>query len=97
MKLRDHRLNQSRDRERVVHARLCIAHAHLQCVEEWMQPDVPPDFLRVIDATSFDQQFAVIFVLRKAFERVWNPGAWKAFEHFESITFQARVLANPER
>ena len=37
-------LDQRRDCERVVHAGLGVAHPHLQCVEEWMQPDVPPDF-----------------------------------------------------
>src|SRR5207244_11628704 len=62
-----------------------------------MESDVPPDFFRVVDAAGFDQELAVILVLGKALERVGNPGAWKTLEHFESITFQARVLADPER
>ena len=95
VKLGDDRLDQRRNRERVVHARLSIAHAHLERVEERMQPDVPPDFFRVIDATGFDQQLAVIVVLRKRFERVGNAGARKTFEHFESITFQARCPGRP--
>src|SRR6266487_5654369 len=62
-----------------------------------MESNVPPDFLCVIDATGLDEQLAVVFVLGKALERVGNPGARKTLEHFESITFQARVLADPER
>ena len=54
-KLGDDRLNQCRNRERVVYAGLGIAHAHLERIEERMQPDVPPDFFRVVDATGFDQ------------------------------------------
>src|SRR5438094_10383446 len=62
-----------------------------------MESNVPPDFFRVIDAAGFDQELAVIFVLGKTFECVWNPSARKTLEHFESITFQAGVLADPER
>src|SRR5947207_10868665 len=61
-----------------------------------MKSDVPPNFLRVIDATGLDEQLAVVFVLGKAFECVGNPSARKTLEHFESIPFQAGVLANPE-
>src|SRR6266480_1970001 len=53
-KLRDDGLDQRRDCECVVHACLSIAHADFQCIEEWVKPDVPPDFFRIIDATSFD-------------------------------------------
>src|SRR5437764_13128401 len=62
-----------------------------------MESNVPPDFFRVVDAAGLDEQLAVILVLGKALERVGNPGARKTLEHFESITFQARVLADPER
>src|SRR6266480_6083556 len=62
-KLRDDNLDERRDCEGVVHASLGVAHPHLQCVEEWVQPNIPPDFSCVIDATSFDQQLAVIFIL----------------------------------
>src|SRR5439155_11795128 len=73
------------------------AQPNFERLEKWMEPDVPPDFFRVVDAAGFDQELAVILVLGKALERVGNPGARKTLEHFESITFQARVLANPER
>src|SRR5437762_9127785 len=86
-----------RNRVRVVHARLRIAHANFERLEKWMESNVPPDFFRVIDAAGFDQELAVIFVLGKTFECVWNPSARKTLEHFESITFQAGVLADPER
>src|SRR5205085_2978131 len=62
-----------------------------------MEPDVPPDFFRVIDAAGLDQEFAEILVFRERLEGVWNSGARKALEHFETITFQPRVLADPER
>src|SRR5205085_7460359 len=61
-----------------------------------MEPDVPPDFFRVIDAAGLDQEFAEILVFRERLEGVWNSGARKALEHFEAITFQPRVLADPE-
>ena len=97
VQLGDDRLNQGRHRQRVVDPRLRVAHANLERVEKWMEPNVPPDFLRVIDAAGLDQQLAVVFILRKALERVGNSGARKTLEHFQSITFQARVLADPER
>src|SRR2546428_12340814 len=62
---RNHSLSQGRDRQRVVDARLRIAHTHFQRVEERMQANVPPNFLRVIDATGFHQELAVIFVFGK--------------------------------
>src|SRR5205814_8724884 len=93
VQLCDHGLNQSRTRERVVHARLRVAHANFERFEKWMKSDVPPDFFRVIDATGLYEQLAVVFVLGQAFERVGNTSARKALENFESITFQARVLA----
>src|SRR6266542_613246 len=90
-------LDQRRDCKRVIHPGLGIADAHLQRIEERVQPNVPPDFLRVINATGLDQQLAVVFVLGKALERVGNSGARKTLKHFQAITFQARVLADPER
>src|SRR5437870_5674141 len=65
VKSRNHSLGQGRDRQRVVDARLRIAYPHFQRVEEGMQANVPPNFLRVIDATGFHQELAVIFVFGK--------------------------------
>src|SRR5207249_803878 len=61
------------------------------------QPNVPPDFFGVVNAAGLDEQLAVVFVLGKAFERVRNPSARKTLKHFQTITFQACVLADPER
>ena len=55
MQLRDDRLDQRRDREGVVHAGLRVADAHLECVEEGMQSNVPPDFFGIVDAPGSDQ------------------------------------------
>ena len=51
----------------------------------------------LVDATGLDQQFAVIFVLGKGFERIGNAGAREALEHFEPVTFQSGVAADPKR
>src|SRR5450432_114412 len=61
-----------------------------------MQPNVPPNFLRVIDAVRADEELQVIIVLRKTFERVGNSCARETLEHFQSITFEARVASDPE-
>src|SRR2546423_14344323 len=97
VELRNYGLDQGGDREGIVDARLRIADAHFQGVEKWMEPDVPPDFLGVIDATGFDQQLAEVFVLGKRLEGIRNSGARKALKHFEAITFQTRILPDPER
>src|SRR4029434_9581464 len=84
------------DLERILHARLGVAHPHLQRVEERMQPDVPPDFLGVVDATGLNQQLAAILIFRERLERMLYAGAGKTFEYFQAITFQPRVLTHPE-
>ena len=62
-----------------------------------MEPDVPPNFLGVIDATGFHEQVAVIGVFRKRFERIRNAGAGKTLEHFQPVTFQPGIVPHPER
>src|SRR2546423_2225472 len=62
-----------------------------------MEPNVPPNFLGIVDATSFDQQLAVILVFRERFKRVRNSGARKTLEHFEPITFQSGIASDPKR
>src|SRR5436309_15640591 len=93
----DYCLDEGGERERIVDTRLRIANANFQRVEKWMQPNVPPDFLRVIDAAGFDEQFAVVFILGKALKCVWNPGARKTFEHLQSITLETSVVTDPKR
>src|SRR4051794_38983452 len=61
-----------------------------------MEPNVPPDLLRVIDAVRADEQLAVILVLGEPFERVGNAGPREAFEYFQSIAFEARIAPDPE-
>ena len=86
VQFRDHSLNQRRDRQGIVHAGLRIAHAYLKRVEKWVQPDVPPDFFSVIDATGFHQKLAVILILRERLERIRDAGARKTLEHLQAIT-----------
>src|SRR5256714_5031447 len=97
VELRNYGLDQGGDCEGIVDARLRIADAHFQGVEKRMEPDVPPDFLGVIDATGLDEELAKIFVLGEGLEGIGNSGAWKAFEHLQAITFQAGVLSHPKR
>jgi hypothetical protein len=52
---------------------------------------------QIFFAAGLDEQFAVIFVLRKALKRVWNSGARKTLEHFQPIAFQSSIVADPER
>src|SRR5437016_13201798 len=61
-----------------------------------MEPDVPPNFLGVVDATRFHEQVAVVGVLRKRFERIENANARKTFEYFQPIAFQSGVVSHPE-
>src|SRR5439155_22996133 len=63
----------------------------------WMKPNVPPDFLWIIDATSFHQELAIIFVLGERFECVRNSRARETLEHFQTITFQSSILSDPKR
>jgi hypothetical protein len=50
LQFEDNRLHKRRRRDGVIHARLHVATAELDRVEERMQSDVPPDFFRVVDA-----------------------------------------------
>src|SRR5205823_13935796 len=85
VQLDDHRLDQCGNGERVVHARLRVADAHLQRVEKRIESNIPPNFLGVINTARFQEQFAVILVFGKGFERVHNS---RSREWLESI--QAR-------
>ena len=75
---------------------LGVANPDLERVKKWMKPDVPPDFLRVIDTARLDQQFEKIFILGKALEGVRRAGAREALEDFEPIAFQSGVASDPE-
>ena len=57
LQFENNRLHQSRQRDGVVNARLRIANPKFNGVEKRMQPDVPPNLLRIIDAIRGDQQF----------------------------------------
>ena len=90
-------LHHGGERDRVVDPRLRIANAKLDCVEERVQTDVPPDFLCVVDAPGADEQLQVIVVFGEALESVGNAGARETFEDHLAVRFQSRVLAQPER
>src|SRR5436309_522298 len=62
-----------------------------------MKPNVPPDFLGVVDATSLHQELAIIFVLGERFERVRNSSSRETLEHFQTVAFQSSILSDPKR
>src|SRR4029077_7425934 len=68
IQFRRRRLNQRRQRNRLLDAHRNIANSKLERVKEWMRPDVPPDFFRVIDAVSLDQKLDVAVILSPAWE-----------------------------
>ena len=70
MQLDDDRLNDRGERDGVIHARLRITDADLEGVEKRVEPDVPPNLFRVIDAVRAHEQLAVILVFGEAFERI---------------------------
>ena len=68
MQLDHDRLDHGGQRDRVVDARLGIADAELERVEKRMEPDVPPDLFRVVDAVGLDQELQIILILGEALE-----------------------------
>ena len=96
MQFYHHRLDEGSERDRVVDPRLSVADAELERVEERMEPNVPPDLFRVIDAVGIDQDLEVILVLRETLEGIGNPGAREAFENIMPIGLEAGILAEPE-
>ena len=73
-----------------------VAGAHFNGIEERMRPDVPPDFLGVVDAVGADQQADVVLEFGVAGEGVGNTGARKVLEDLGAIAFVAGVEAEPE-
>src|SRR6185369_9097614 len=93
---RDDCLKQRRDRECVVDARRNITNTKLERREVWIQANVPPDFLTVVDTAGFDQQVDVTLKVEVRIEVIGNVGARKLLEYFGAIRFQTRVVAHPE-
>ena len=97
MQLGHDRLHHRGQSDSVVHAGLGVADSKLDRVEERMEPDVPPNLFRVIDAVCRNQELQVIFVLGKTFENIGDTGAREALEDVSSIRLEACILAQPER
>src|ERR1041384_1252370 len=62
-----------------------------------MRPDIPPDFLAIIDAVRVDQQVNVILKLRPALIGVGNVGAREFVENLTAVRTQAGFHSKPER
>ena len=62
-----------------------------------MEPNVPPDLFRVIDAAGGDEEFQIILILGEALKRVRNAGAREAFEDLQPVGTKPGVFTKPER
>src|SRR4029077_10330276 len=90
-------LNQSRQRNGLVHPHRNVADAEFQRVEEWMGTNVPPDFFCVVDAIGLDQHFDEILVLAPTGEIVGDVVTGELVKDLAAIRFQSRVHSQPER
>src|SRR5215470_12989792 len=61
-----------------------------------MGPDVPPDLLRVVDASGLDQERDIVLVVGPRAKVIRNVGAWKLLEYLRAIAFQSGFGAHPE-
>src|SRR5258708_35373294 len=91
------RLNQSRQRNRLLNSHRHVAYPELEGIEEWMRSNVPPDLLRVINAVRLDQQLDEVLVLAPAREIIGDVRAWEFVEYFAAVGFQPRIHPQPER
>src|SRR5882762_5795956 len=62
VQLHDDRLRQGGDGDRGARRRRHVADAELQRAEDRMRPEVPPDFLAVVDAAQLDERLDVLLV-----------------------------------
>src|SRR5215213_1112104 len=62
-----------------------------------MRPDVPPDFLPVVDAACSDQQIDVTLEIAVRVEVIRNVSTRELFEDLGAIRFESGIVAHPER
>ena len=97
VELHDDRLGKRGQRDGYARRRGHIADAELQRAERRVRPQVPPHFLRVVDAVELDEGLQVVLVLAPRVELIRNARAGKPPEDGRSIGFQAGVTSLPER
>ncbi len=61
-----------------------------------MHPNVPPDFLCVVDALRLDEQVDVLVVLAGAGKKIRNARAGEFVENLGAVRLEARVPPAPE-
>src|SRR5690606_31357808 len=97
IELRDDRLEESRNRDSVIHPSRNIGDPEFKRRENVMGPDVPPDLRTVLDAVHFDEQIDVALILLSGFEMVRNIGTRKLLKDFGTIGFESCIESQPER
>src|SRR4029077_401243 len=80
MQLDDDCLREGRDSDGFVQSRGYIEHAKFEGTEGRMRPNVPPDFLGVVDAVQTNKQVDVVLVLAPGAEVIRDAGAREAPE-----------------
>src|SRR5258708_26407153 len=85
------RLNQSRQRDRLLNSHGDVAHPELEGIEEWMRPNVPPDLLGVIDTVRLDQQLHKVLVLAPTREIIRHVRSRELVKYFATVGLQARI------
>src|SRR5262245_28661231 len=90
------RLDERRDRDRLVGAHRDVADAELDRLEEGVRPHVPPDLLAVVDAFCLDQEVHERVELLRRLEGLGDGRARKAVEHFRAEALQPAVPSEPE-
>src|SRR5215469_13048075 len=94
---RSRRLDQRRNGKCLVQPHRNVAYPYFQSLEEWMWPDVPPDFLAVIDAVRLDQQIDERFVIRPVREHVRDARTREALKDLRAVRLEASFHPQPER
>ena len=61
-----------------------------------MRPNVPPDFLPVVDAARLDQKLNVFVVIAPGAKAIGKPRPRKSLEHLGPVALPAGVLSAPE-
>ena len=85
VQLGDRGLDERGQRNGFIHPHRNIANPEFQGAEEWVRPDIPPDFLRIIDAVGLDQQLDEVVVLAPTGKVIGNIRARKLVKNFATI------------
>src|SRR3569833_1640282 len=90
-------LEQRGDTDGLIHCHGYITDPELHRIEEWVNPQVPPDLFGVVDTVGLHQQLFKAIISLDTFERLGYPCTWELVEYFCPERFVTRMTALPER